>query len=388
MTEDREFDVILYGATGFTGRQTVAYFSKHAPPALRWAIAGRNQAKLEALQAGVPIITAGGNDQAQVDAMAARTRVVLTTAGPYALYGSCIVDACVRFRTHYVDITGEVVWVRDLIEKYHARAKAEGTRIIPLCGFDSAPADIGVWLLREALGNSLVEAKGFFQAGGGAPNGGTIASAQVTYSSGAAETGRDLFLLSPGMDREPHTLERDPGGIHFDRDVNLWAAPFPMSIIDTRVVRRSNWLLGTDVAYQEYVFFEGRLPALKAAAAALATSLFYTALRTPAVRNYLARKFAAGEGPSAQAMDNGWFRCRMWGRAADGRTAAAEMYGTGDPANRITVKCLCESAFALACNEAELPPHAGVVTPSVGLGNVLVSRLRDAGIDITASLAT
>ncbi len=248
---EREFDVILYGATGFTGRQTVAYFQRNAPEELRWAVAGRNRGKLDALGVEVPALSADSTDERQADALAARTRVMLSTAGPFELYGNQLVASCVKARTHYVDITGETVWVRTLIDRFHAQAERDGTKIVPFCGFDSVPADLGVFLLARRLGPGLKVAKGYFQVKGGRPNGGTIASAHRMYSSGADKAGADLFLLSPGAGRAALPLEVDPTHAAYDRNVRGWTAPFPVSIIDTRVVRRSCQLMGIDVAYQE-----------------------------------------------------------------------------------------------------------------------------------------
>jgi short subunit dehydrogenase-like uncharacterized protein len=232
----RDFDVILYGATGFTGRQTVAYFSKHAPSGLRWAIAGRNRVKLEVLNAPVPVLVADSADPQAIDAMIARTRVVLATAGPFALYGTGIVDACVRLGTHYVDITGESQWGRMLIDRYHQKAADEGTRIIPFFGFDSIPSDLGAMLIADALGPETREVKAFFQMRGGL-NGGPIASALNMYESGADRAVGDPLLLSPANTRAPRELEQDPVNAIYDPDVKAWAAPFVMSKINTRVVR-------------------------------------------------------------------------------------------------------------------------------------------------------
>ena len=382
MTE-REFDVILYGATGFTGRQTVAYFQQNAPEGLRWAVSGRNRAKLDALGVDVPVLAADSTDERQADALAARTRVMLSTAGPFELYGDQLVASCVKARTHYVDITGETVWVRTLIDRFHAQAERDGTRIVPFCGFDSVPADLGVWLLTRRLGRLKV-AKGYFQVKGGRPNGGTIASAHRTYSSGADKVGRDLFLLSPALERTALPMEADPTQVAYDEDVRGWTAPFPMSIIDTRVVRRSCQLLGTDVAYQEYFLFAGEMGRMLATAAALGTRLFYSGLRSPFFRDLAWRSMAAGGGPSEKTMNAGSFSCRVWGQTETGETAEVRLSGTGDPANRITVKCVCESALAIACGGERLPNRGGVLTPSVGIGEALVERLRGAGMIIEA----
>ena len=183
---DRDYDVLLYGAGGFTGRQTVAYFAAHAPADLRWAIAGPRRHTLEAARnaadarlAESDLIVAPSQEQATVDAAVARSRIVLSTAGPFALYGTPVVDACVRFGTHYVDITGETLWMREIAGRYHERAAAGGTRIIPACGFDSIPSDLGALLtshyIRETLGVPCTEARAYYRFSGGL-NGGTVAS--------------------------------------------------------------------------------------------------------------------------------------------------------------------------------------------------------------------
>lgn len=374
----REFDVVLYGATGFTGRQTVAYFRKFAPAGLRWAIAGRGKSKLEALDAQVPVIVADSTDTRAVDAMVARTRVILSTAGPFALYGTPIVDGCVRFQTHYADITGETPWVRMLIDKYHDKAAEEGTRIVPFCGFDSIPSDIGAMLIARTLGRETSEVKAFFQMRGGL-NGGTLASAMNLYESGQQSVTRDPFLLSPGITRAPRGLEIDPRGAAYDPDIQAWTAPFIMGAINTRVVRRSCQIFGADFAYQEYTKSKSRFAASTISSIG---AVFERAMHNSTMRAVL-RKISPspGEGPSEQTMDGGWFKCALYGRTADGRTASGMIRDNGDPGNRVTVKCLCESALALALDS--LPERAGVLTPSTAIGDALVSRLRARGMTLT-----
>ena len=382
-TTPREFDVILYGATGFTGRQAVRYFQQHAPSEIRWAIAGRNHDKLELLKAGVPILVCDSTIRQEADALVLRTHVLLSTAGPFELYSDSLVEACVNRYTHYVDITGEIAWVRSLIDRFHAQAERDGTRIVPLCGFDSVPSDLGVYLLQKKLGPSLAVAKAYFQVGGGRPNGGTIASAHHTYSSEASNIGKALFLLNSGPHRAPQMLEQDPTSASYDHDVDAWIAPFPMSIIDTRVVRRSCALGGLDVAYQEFMVFHGILAPVWAARKAAGTRLFYALLRSAFSRNLLRNMLKSGSGPSEESMDNGFFRTRVWGRTQEGKTAEVSLSGKGDPANRITVLCVCESALALATDSCELPSRGGVLTPSTGIGDALVTRLRGRGISFS-----
>jgi short subunit dehydrogenase-like uncharacterized protein len=373
----REFDVVLFGATGFTGRQAVKYFSRHAPADVRWAIAGRNLQKLEALDAGVPAIVAHSADRASIDAFVRRTRIVLSTAGPFELYSDAVVDACVRFGSHYVDITGETLWVRSLIDRYHDRAAADGTRVIPFCGFDSVPSDLGATWVAQQLGDT-VEIKAYHELKGGTPNGGTVATAFRMMSSSARERLQDPFLLAPTIARSPRPIELDPTKAAYDRDVQAWVAPFIMGAINTRVVRRSCALLGLNFDYQEYLKTSSAVQAyvMTAGGEGLKRLLEFSPVRRAMQR--LSPK--PGTGPSEQAMDEGWFRCGFFARAADGRTARATVSGQGDPANRVTVMCVCEAALTLACDAERIPSRAGILTPSAGLGRPLWDRLSARGI--------
>lgn len=405
---ERDYDVVLYGAGGFTGKQTVAYFARHAPPGLRWAVAGRNREKLEAVKNEVGgaakdahLLMAAGQDQAAVDAVVARTRVLLSTAGPFALYGTGIVDACVRLKTHYVDITGETVWVKQLIDRYHAQAAADGTRIIPFCGFDSIPSDLGSYLLvrhiQKTLGADCKQVKAYFQMAGGI-NGGSLATAFNLYESGQAAQARDPFLLDPPGEhsREERSRNLDPVVPFYDTDIQAWAAPFVMGPINTRVVRRSRALFdhwqssyGAEFRYQEYMKFSGPLGWLPAAGLTAGAAAFETALQTPLRGLLKAVLPSPGDGPSEKTMNEGWFRCELIGATADGRKARGLIRDQGDPGNRATVKFLCESALALAVNTNELPgsqpgemPRGGILTPATGLGEVLAERLHKAGMRI------
>lgn len=406
MTE-RTCDIVLYGASGFTGRQTVQYFARCAPGTLRWAIAGRDREKLDAVKASlgaaaasVQVLVADSRDRKAIDAIVARTRVLLNTAGPFALYGHPIVDACVRFRTHYVDITGETPWVRDLIDRYHEQAAAEGTRIIPCCGFDSVPSDLGTYLvvrhLQRTLGVPCQAVKAYFQAFGGF-NGGTLASVFNLYDSGQATRLHDPFLLSPGVERSREELarNRDPALPRYDPDIGAWVAPFFMGPVNTRVVRRSQALFsqwqdpyGPEFTYQEYLKFHGPGPLglAKAGGFTAVTTLLQGALPlSPARRLLKAVLPPPGSGPSESALDQGWFRCELIGLAGDGRQVRGMLGDRGDPGNRATVKMLCESALSLALHPGELPggpQRGGILTPATGLGEVLARRLREAGMHI------
>ncbi len=399
----REYDVVLYGASGFTGKQTVEYFARHAG-AIRWAIAGRNQAKLEAVKTqigdtvkAIDVLVADSQDQAAIDAIVSRTRVLLTTAGPFALYGTKIVDACVRFKTHYVDITGETVWARELIDRYHTQAAADGTRIIPFCGFDSIPSDLGAYLIarhiQSKFGVGCKQVKAFFQMAGGV-NGGTLATAFNLYESGQAKQARDPFLLNPPGAHSPEEQRRnqDPTAAHYDSDLGAWVAPFVMGPINTRVVRRSQALFsewqagyGANFAYQEFMKFDGGLGWMPATGFSTGAALFQVALASPLRPLLKSMLPAPGQGPSEKTMNEGWFRCELLGIADDGQTVRGVIKDQGDPGNRATVKFLCEAALSLAINTDELPGGAtrgGILTPATALGDVLAKRLRDAGMTI------
>ena len=390
MTVDhRNYDLVLYGASGFTGRQTVEYCKQHAPPGLRWAIAGRNRAKLASVNsAGVDVLIADSQDEAALDVLAAGTRVVASTAGPFGLYGTRLVDACVRRRTHYCDITGETPWIRGLIDRHHDRAVADGTRIVPSCGFDSIPSDFGAWLtasyIRDALRSECASMSAYFKMGGGI-NGGTLASFYHLMETGQIAAVRDPYLLNP--DRSAPTAAQrlrnaDPSGIHFDADRKRWVTSFVMGAINTRVVRRTQALLGTQFDYQEYSSFKKPSAARMAA---VGGRVFESLLRSRIGRRMLKPLLPApGDGPSEKVMDGGFFECIFIGTANSGAKVRGILQGQGDPGNRITVKCLCEAAFVLVMTDDPARRAAagagGVLTPVTALGDNLLPRLAAAGI--------
>jgi short subunit dehydrogenase-like uncharacterized protein len=401
-TTQRKYDIILYGATGFVGRQTVAYLAQHAK-GVAWAVAGRSQAKLEAvlrdLKVKVPIIVADAQDSQALHALTAQTRVVLSSAGPFALYGSPLVAACVHNQTHYVDITGETPWVRAMIDAHHAEAAADGTRIVPGCGFDSVPSDIGAYVVAQAMlrrhGEPCIDVKASYALRGGL-NGGTLASVLNIMAKGKAEAFSNPFLLNPEHRKsKSDAAHQDPTGPHRDADFGAWLGPFFMGPINTRVVRRSAALLQAsgDTAYakgfhyQEYLRFgKGAVAALAAVGMSAGALAGQSALQFSPVRRLTAAIAPKpGQGPSQRAMDGGSFRCELVGKSASGKEIRAVVSDQGDPGNRATTKMVCESALALALNLGELPggsQRGGVITPAFALGDVLVQRLRAAGMKI------
>lgn len=399
----RKFDIVLYGASGFVGQQTVAYLAAHArkhAPGLRWALAGRNPDKLaharKAAGRGaseVDIIVAPVSDTQALASLARSASVVLSTAGPFARFGSALVQACVEHGTHYVDITGETPWVRELIDRHHTAAVDQHTRIIPCCGFDSVPSDLGAWLLMQAMqqrhGVPCVDIKAAFSMRGGV-NGGTLASALNLMDSGSARALADPFLLNPeGAARQHVRAHADPVLPVFDADFQSWLGPFIMGPINTRVVRRSAALLGYGASfrYQEYQHVGGGLVG-GAAALSLSAGMraSQVAMGLSPVRWIAARLMPKpGEGPSRARMDQGWFRCDLVGRSARGEVVRARIEDQGDPGNRATTKMVCEAALTLLGGAQDLPGgagHGGVLTPASGLGGALVQRLRHAGMTL------
>jgi short subunit dehydrogenase-like uncharacterized protein len=408
---EREYDVVLYGASGYTGRQTVEYFTRHAPAGgFRWAIAGHDRDRLERVrrEANVPlgpadVLVADAHDRAALDAIASRARVVLSTAGPFVRFGTPLVDACVRFRTHYADITGETTWVRGLIAHHHERAAADGTRIVPCSGFDSVPSDLGTLLvqrrLREALGVPCVEVRAYYRFAGGL-NGGTAATLLHTIETGQAGLAADPFLLDSPAPHDPRQLarSRDVRAPRYDRELGAWVGPFVTATTDTRVVRRSVALCaewgepyGPAFVFQEFARCDPPLAAAKAGALGVGLAAFYGALRWRPTRVLLERYILPrpGTGPSRGRMERGWFTCDLLGFAADGRRVRGWIRHRGDPSNVATVRFACESALALALETEALPGgprRGGVLTPATALGEVLIERLRRTGVAIGIDL--
>jgi short subunit dehydrogenase-like uncharacterized protein len=386
---NRKYDLVLYGASGFTGRQTVEYCRQFAPAGLRWAIAGRNQAKLNSVNtAKVDVLVADAEDDQALNRIAEQTRVVATTAGPFSLYGSQLVAACVRNQTHYCDITGETPWVRGLIDTHHAKALGDGTRIIPCCGFDSIPSDVGAWLvsrhIRDNLQSECDSVSAYFRLGGGI-NGGTLASLFHLLDTGQMAMARNPFLLDPNPNLHTdvdRARNADPQGIHYDPELKAWVTPFLMGSVNTRVVRRTQALLGTSFGYQEYSKFNRAAPARMLA---IGGKVFETLTAWSFTRRIIKRLLPQpGQGPSEKVMNEGFFECELVGRAKNGAKVRGIFKGQGDAGNRVTVKCLCESAFVLtelgASQQEAKPGSGGVLTPVTGLGEALVGRLAAAGI--------
>jgi short subunit dehydrogenase-like uncharacterized protein len=404
----RSFDVVLWGATGFTGKLVAEYLARRhgVGKGLAWALGGRSREKLELVRAGLeaiepaardlPLVLGDGTDRASLERLAADTRVVCTTVGPYALYGRELVGACVESGTDYCDLTGEPQFVRAMIDAHHARARTTGARIVHCCGYDSIPSDLGTLMLqeraRERHGSRCVEVKYFAGESKGGVSGGTAASMVELVEEASRDPGirrllDDPYALDPDRPR-PGPDGADQRGVRWDADLGQWTGPFVMAAINTRVVRRSNALLGyswgEDFRYSEAMSF-GRGPRgwMLAAGVTAGTATAMAAVALAPVRRVLARRVlpAPGEGPSQEVRDHGYFVSRLVGTMADGKgKLSGTVRGTSDPGYGETAKMLGESAVCLAKDGDAIRKEGGVLTPASCMGMRLVERLREAGM--------
>ena len=386
-TKDREFDIIVYGATGYTGRLVAEYLHQHyggKKGAPKWAMAGRNQAKLEDVRTLIgapedtPLVVADADSREAMEAMAKRTSVVITTVGPYQLYGDELVAACARTGTDYADLCGEPGWMREQIDTNHELAKASGARICFSSGFDSIPFDLGVFMLqKEAVakfGTPAPRVKGRVRAMEGTFSGGTAASLTATMKSLAKNPKlisvlQSPFGLTPGFEGP-----NQPNGMipEYDEKLGKWAAPFIMAAINTKNVHRSNYLLGhpygEDFTYDEMVMTG---PGERGQAAA----------------EHVAKQDAfganppkPGEGPSAEERETGFYEAAFYGGTKD--TGGENMMvsvvtGDKDPGYGSTSKMIAECALTLTRDVDRDQTPGGVYTPAAAMREALIARLRE-----------
>ena len=318
----------------------------------------------------------------------------MSTTGPFHRYGSKLVASCIKNHTHYVDITGENFWVKGLIEKHHKEASAKGIRIIPSCGFDSIPSDLGTFFAAKALSQPIKRIESFHSYQGGA-SGGTL---ETMFSMGELDLGDDLtdpFLLNPedSYSNKQKQLSSDRVGIAKKPEINAWSGPFIMATANTRVVRRTEALLalrqesyGADFTYQEYAFHKSWFSAAKSL---VLTGLSVLVLLSPLKR--LVKPFLPkpGEGPSESVQENGWFDCKYIVETEEGTKKVFNMSGKGDPGYKVTSKLVSECALCLIEDLERLPggpEYGGVLTSAAGLGSPLITRLKKAGISFLGPL--
>ena len=379
---NRGFDIIVYGATGYTGRLVAEHLDQHygtREDGPNWTMAGRNLDKLEAVRDEIglpdttPLVVADANDPASLEAMCNRTRVVLTTVGPYQLYGDALVEACVKTGTDYADLCGEPGWMRDMIDEHHETAKESGARICFSSGFDSIPFDLGVMMTQKEVekrtGKPSPRIRGRVRAMQGTFSGGTAASLTETMKAVARKPAllavlRSSFGLTPGFEG----AEQPPGMIpHYEKDLDKWAAPFVMAPINTKNVHRTNFLAGFPYG-EDFVYDEMMLTspgeAGKAAANAVAEMM-----KNP----FGAKPPKPGEGPSKEERENGFYDVLFVADLPDGETLHFGVKGKYDPGYGSTSRMLTETGIALlSCDKP-----GGVGTPGSFLGEALVDRLQE-----------
>jgi len=405
---ERPFDLVVFGATGFTGRLVAEYLARSRPRHLRWAIAGRDRQKLAGVKAelvridstldapgALEVLTADSGDRASLDAVARAARVIATTVGPYRSYGRELTSACAENGTHYADLTGEVPFIRESIDRNDARARETGARIVHSAGFDSIPSDLGVFMLHQHFSKrsrKLARASFFCEAVKAGLSGGTVAS-MTSLMEGASGDRELRRLLTNPYALTPQARQTGPNAdrykVRFEPRIGKWVCPFIMAQINTRNVHRSNALLdyayGRDFAYSEEMCTgAGPVGFARAAAVTGGLATFATLAATKVGRRAI-KPFqpAPGEGPSLEQREAGFFKIRIIGESdaesGSARIAAdAEIHGQRDPGYGETALMLSESALCLAFDPLDAP--GGVLTPSVAMGAHLLERLRGAGM--------
>ncbi|MBB1648504.1 trans-acting enoyl reductase family protein [Delftia sp. UME58] len=385
----KPFDLVVHGATGFTGRLVVEYLLRRYPAGsgLRWAMGGRNAAKLAAVRdelgapADTPLVVTDTGNPASLQALMEQTRLVLTTVGPYQLYGNELVAACASAGVDYVDLCGEPAWMRQMIDAHEAAAKASGARIVFSCGFDSIPFDLGVFMLQREMqarfGQPAQRVRGRVRKMKGTFSGGTAASLKATMAAAAAQPGvlellRNPFSLTPGFEGP-----RQPSGSKpmVDEVLGLWVAPFVMAAINTRNVHRSNFLLGhaygADFVYDE-MMVTGAGEKGEALANAVAADKSLGADDGP----------KPGEGPSREERESGFYDVLFIGADAAGNSLRVGVKGDRDPGYGSTSKMITEAAVCLLQDAPDTP--GGIWTTAPAMGNALIARLKaNAGLSFT-----
>ena len=377
MSATKDFDIVIYGATGFTGKLVAEYMARQYPDGsgVHWAIAGRSEDKLKTVigEMGLPadtaLIIADASSEDSLADMVSRTNCVLTTVGPYTHYGEALVAACAKAGTDYVDLSGEVLWMKDMIERHSAAAKASGARIVHSCGFDSIPFDLGVQFLQEKAVSKFDKpcqrVRGRMRAMQGTFSGGTAASGAATMAAVKANPALFKDLINPFSLSEGFEGPQQPPGNKVLEEDGLWVAPFVMATINTKNVHRSNALLGhaygEDFVYDE-MMITGPGEKGKAAAEAVA-SMEIGGKNAP----------KPGEGPSKEERENGFYDFLAIGTTTEGQELRIAVKGDKDPGYGSTSKMLSESAVCLVKDCPDLP--GGIYTPAAAMGAKLRKRL-------------
>lgn len=397
----RDYDIVLWGATGYTGQLVAEYLAQNylnGPTGLRLALAGRNEEKVRRVATDIgkpslPVLVGDSFDAASLDAIAARTEVVITTVGPYAKYGEEMVAACVRNGTDYCDLTGEPQFVRAMIDRYHEEAHKTGARIVHCCGFDSIPSDLGALMVQEAFkerhGKYADEVKMAAAKMSGTFSGGTFASMlnifeEMKENPALRKILGNPYALNPKGIKGPD--KSDQNGIRHDEHLG-WTGPFIMAAINSRIVRRSHALMGlpwgADFRYSE-VMSTGRgfKGFTRAVAFAGGIAAFIGSLAFPLTRPFVVKRLPSpGEGPSEEARAQGFFETQHVA-VGNGNVVRGRISDNRDPGYGSTSVMLSEAALCLALQGSELQTEGGVLTPASAMGPFLIERLRTAGLTL------
>ena len=378
-----KFDIVVYGATGFTGQLVAEYIAAQykGDATLKWAMAGRSKDKLASVRdaigapADTPLIVADASDPASLKAMVDQTKSVISTVGPYQYYGNELLAACVASGTDYFDLCGEPLWMREMIDRHEAAAKASGARIVFSCGFDSVPFELGAFFVQEearrVFGMPALRVKGRVRDMRGTLSGGTAASAKATFDAVAKDLSlvailKDPFALTPGSKGPKQPPGSKPA---YEEDLQSWAAPFMMALINTRNIHRSNMLMGfpygKEFVYDEMVLTGAGEKGESNAKLVMAANTEKTGPGAP----------KPGEGPSKEERENGLYDLLYVALAPDGRQVRASVKGDRDPGYGSTSKMISECAICLLRDTPDVP--AGIWTPGAAMQHKLIKRLVD-----------
>ena len=411
-TDKRAYTIVLYGATSFVGQITAHYLAQFlteqkpnedASHSVTWAIAGRDEDKLKKLQDEivskqgnkadkVAIIIANSNDEASLDAMTKQTQVLISTVGPYLKYGEPLIKSCAQNGTDYVDLTGEAIFIKDMLDKYQDTAKQSGARIVNSCGFDSIPSDLGVYFTQQQAQDKFNQACETIhmrvKAAKGGVSGGTIASMGTIFEEVGEDKARrkqvaNPYLLNDDTDA-PTTRQKNISKPEYDDDHKRWLAPFVMAVINTRIVHRTNQLLsyeyGREFKYDEAMWMQdgvkGKLMSygLSAGLLGFASAMMFKPSRELLSKHVLPK---SGSGPSKSEQENGFFDIRFFGTTAKQDTINTKVTGDRDPGYGSTSRMLAQSALCLAQDISQEDVAGGFWTPATAMGDKLIQRLEE-----------
>ena len=388
MIDKREYDIIIWGASGFTGRLVAEYLYKnYNSKDLKWAIAGRDNQKLISIRKTflndeVPIVLADSFDETSLNKMTQRANVICSTVGPYAKYGSLLVKSCIKNKTHYCDLAGEAQWIRKMIDLYHEEAIRNQVKIVNSCGYDSIPSDMGVYFINKNLSKKNLTIKMRVTGTKGGYSGGTYASMQniIKEASSDRDVRKSLtnpYGLNPVGEQSGHD-KRDLSSVVYDKKIKSWIAPFLMAGINTKIVRRSNALsnynYGKDFKYDEAVMtgkgIKGQLAGIM-----LSIPLILLAAKPGSILNKIFSFFVPkpGQGPDKKERESGYFSSKFFVFDEHSNSSIFKVTGDRDPGYGSTSKMLAESAVCLA--KDNLDNTFGIITPSYAMGNNILERL-------------